>query len=93
MTIALRDAPGGPAFIERLAAAVADLALFFCGEPDDRMHAALRQTRMNLETKLSETFGAETAARIAQAFVTAVTRRKAEIDRIARVTALGPPHI
>jgi hypothetical protein len=66
-------------FAERCAAAAADLALFFVGAPDEQMLASLHQTRTNLETELSETFGAEVAAAIAQAFVATVIRHRREI--------------
>jgi K+-sensing histidine kinase KdpD len=67
-------------FAERCAAAAADLALFFVGAPDEQMLASLQQTRINLETELSETFGAEVATAIAQAFVATVIRHRREIE-------------
>ena len=67
-------------FIDRCVAAAADLALFFVGAPDEQMLASLRQTRTNLETELSETFGAEVAAAIAEAFVATVIHHRRELE-------------
>jgi hypothetical protein len=55
----------------------ASLALrrLFVGEPDDRMLAALFQTWENLKAELAETFSAEVAAAIAEAFLATVGRR------------------
>ena len=70
-------------FAERCVAAAADLALYFVGAPDEQMLASLHQTRTNLETELAETFGAEVATAIAEAFVATVIRHRREIG--------GPP--
>jgi hypothetical protein len=67
-------------FVSRYVAAAADLALFFVGEPEEKMLATLHQTRTNLEAKLAEPFGPDMAAQIAAAFVKAVIGRKREID-------------
>jgi hypothetical protein len=67
-------------FIDRCVASASDLALAFTGVPDEAMLAQLYQVRANLETELAETFGAEVAAQMAQAFVAAVIGRKREID-------------
>ena len=70
-------------FIERCVAAAADLALYFVGASEDEMLASLHQTRTNLETDLAETFGAEVATAIAQAFVATVIRHRREIEAAA----------
>jgi hypothetical protein len=80
MSTLLKDAPGGPQFIDRCAAAAADLALFFVGEPKEKMMQALHQTRANLEAELAEPFGPDVAAQMAEAFVAAVIARKREIE-------------
>jgi 7-keto-8-aminopelargonate synthetase-like enzyme len=67
-------------FAERCAAAAADLALYFVGAPDEQMLASLHQTRTNLEADLAETFGADVAAAIAQAFCAAVIGHRREIE-------------
>ena len=67
-------------FIERCVAAAADLALYFVGAPDEQMLASLQQTRTNLETELTEMFGAEVATIVAQAFVSAVVGHRREIE-------------
>ena len=76
----LRDAPGGPAFIERCTTAAADLALFFVGQPEDKMMVALYQTQADIEADLAGTFGADVAGAIAAAFVDAVVCRRREIE-------------
>jgi hypothetical protein len=62
------------------AAAAADLALYFVGAPDEQMLASLHQTRTNLETELSEPFGADVAALIAGTFCATVIRRRRELE-------------
>ncbi len=80
MTIALADAPGGPELINRLRDVAADLALFFVGEPEEKMLSALEQTRSNLEAEIAPILGAETAAAIAAAFTGAVIGHRREIE-------------
>jgi hypothetical protein len=67
-------------FIQRSVAAAADLALLFVGEPEEKMLAALSQTRQNLARELSEAFGVEAAASFADAFVAAVAGHRREIE-------------
>ena len=74
-------------FAERCVAAAADLALFFVGAPDEQMFASLHQTRTNLETELSETFGADVAAAIAAAFVATVIRHRRELEAASATVA------
>ncbi len=57
-----------------------DLALFFVGEPEEKMLATLQQTRANLQAQLAQQFGPDIAAQIAAAFVKALIGRKAEIE-------------
>jgi hypothetical protein len=79
-TIMLKDAPGGPEFIERSTKAAADIALAFVGEPDEKVRAALEQSRTRLQAELAPQIGAEAAEQVAGALVTAVVSRKAELD-------------
>jgi hypothetical protein len=79
----LKDAPGGERLISRLRDQAADLALFFVGEPDDKVRAHLNQTRANLERDLADTLGAKVAGQIAEGFCAAVMGRKREIERSA----------
>jgi hypothetical protein len=72
-------------FINRCVSSAADLALLFVGEPYDKMFAALCQTRENLSSELSASFGPEVALLIAEAFVAAVVGRKAELERGAAI--------
>ena len=74
------DILGGPEFIERCVASASDLSLLFVGESEERMLAALSETKENLKMGLAEYFGAEVAALVAEAFVTAVVRQKAELE-------------
>jgi hypothetical protein len=73
-------------FIDRCVTAAADLALYFVGAPDEQMLASLHQTRANLETDLAETFGAEVATAIAEAFVATVIRRRRELEAAGDAT-------
>jgi hypothetical protein len=66
-------------FAERCAAVAADLAVLYAGEPEEKMLAALSQTRQNLAAELTETFGAEVAASFADRFVAAVVSRRREL--------------
>jgi hypothetical protein len=72
-------------FIQRMVASAADLALFFSGEPEAKMIAVLSQTRESLATELSDQFGAEIAASIADAFVAAVAGHRREIGNLPHV--------
>jgi hypothetical protein len=65
-------------FAQRCAAAAADLALLYAGEPEEKMLAALSQTRQNLAAELTETFGADVAALFADRFVATVIGRRRE---------------
>jgi hypothetical protein len=67
-------------FVERMVASAAELALFFVGESEANMIAALSQTRENLATKLSDQFGAEIGVAIADRFVAAVADHKRELE-------------
>jgi hypothetical protein len=73
-------------FAERCTAAAADMALFFVGAPEEKMLASLHQTRINLEADLAETFGADVAAAIAEAFVATVVRHRREIEAAGGAT-------
>jgi 7-keto-8-aminopelargonate synthetase-like enzyme len=77
-------------FVERCAAAAADLGLFFVGAAESDMMAALHQVRSNLEAELAESFGADVAALMAQAFVAAVVGRRREIEH---ATPVGGPRL
>lgn len=74
------DQPPVQAFIAQCADAVADLALFFAGAPEDQMMIALEDVRSNLAEQWAEPFGPEVAAVLAQDFVAAVAGRRREIE-------------
>jgi hypothetical protein len=64
----------------RIHRSAADLALFFVGISEDAMLLALSEVRSNLDGEHSETFDADIAAIIAQAFVSTVVLRRRELD-------------
>jgi hypothetical protein len=78
--ITLGDTLEGRAFVSRLRDEAANLALFFAGEPEEKMLAALEQTRRNLEAEITTLLGAEMAGQIAEAFVVAVVGQRREIE-------------
>jgi hypothetical protein len=78
--IALGDTLEGRAFVDRLRDEAINLALFFAGEPREKMMAALEQTRCNLEAEIAPLLGAEMAAVIADGFVRAVVDYRCEIE-------------
>jgi hypothetical protein len=78
--IRLGDTLEGRAFVYRLRDQAANLALFFAGEPEEKMLAALEQTRRNLEAEIAPMLGAEMAAAISTGFVGAVVGCRREIE-------------
>ena len=70
--IALKAAPGGPEFIERVDAAAANLARFFIDTDKATIRADLVQSRVNLEASLVNILGRTAAQEVAEAFVEAV---------------------
>jgi hypothetical protein len=82
--IALGDTLEGRAFVYRLRDEAINLALFFAGEPEEKMLAALEQARCNLQTEITPILGAEMAAVIATGFVRAVVDYRCEIEAAGR---------
>jgi hypothetical protein len=78
--IALGRTPAGQVFIRRVLAAIADMALAFAGEPDEKVRAHLEQGREDFTAKLAEQLGVETAAAIVDAMFKAVIGRKRELE-------------
>ena len=78
--ITLGDTLEGRAFVNRLRDEAANLALFFAGEPREKMMAALEQARRNLQAEITPLLGAERAAVIATGFVDAVVGISREIE-------------
>jgi hypothetical protein len=66
-------------FVKRVTGSIEDLAMFFVNEPEEKVLAALSQTRENLTAELAETFGAEVAAQFAAKFVETVIGRRREL--------------
>ena len=67
-------------FIDNTVAMAAGYALWFAGVPGAEVMRHLLDTRANLEADLAEMYGHDVAAAIAEAFVVAVVRRRAEIE-------------
>jgi hypothetical protein len=78
--IALGNTREGRAFVNRLRDEATNLALFFAGEPEEKMLAALERTRCNLEAEIAPILGAEMAAAIATGFVRAVVDYRCEFE-------------
>jgi hypothetical protein len=78
--IILKQAPGGPEFIDRVDAAAANLARFYVDTDEATIRADLVQSRVNLEASLGKILGRTAAVQVAEAFVEAVI----EYRRIAR---------
>jgi hypothetical protein len=71
-------------FAERCAAAAADLALAFAGQPDEKVKRPLEQMAANLRTELTKEFSADVdVPRVVELFVDAVLVRKREIETAA----------
>jgi limonene-1,2-epoxide hydrolase len=79
--IALKAAPGGPEFIERVDAAAANLARFFIDTDEATIRAYLVQSRVNLEAGLGKILGRTAAVQIAEAFVAAVIEYRRRLRR------------
>ena len=49
-------------YADRIMKSAADMALYFAGMPDDRVHATMAQVQTNIERGLADEVGAELAA-------------------------------
>jgi hypothetical protein len=78
--VKLGDTLEGREFVRRLRDQATNLALFFVGEPEEKMLAALEQTRRNLEAEIATILGADQAAVIADGFVGAVVGHRRELE-------------
>jgi hypothetical protein len=77
-------------FAQRCAAAAADLALAFAGQPDDQVTQSLAQMRTNLQAELANVFDASVnVPRVVDLFIDAILARKREIERDAGPRALN----
>jgi len=63
------------ASVDVYAAEVAELALLYAGETDEKVRRSLALVRMNLEDELTED--------VAASFIQAILRRKTQIERNA----------
>jgi hypothetical protein len=71
-------------FAERCAAAAADLALAFAGQPDEKVTQSLAQMRTNLQTELANVFDASVdVPKVVDLFIDAILMRKREIEAAA----------
>jgi hypothetical protein len=80
MTV-LKEAPGGPEFIERVDAAAGSLARFFIDTDEATIRKDLVQSRANLEARLGKMLGRTAAVQIADAFVAAVLEYRRRLRR------------
>jgi hypothetical protein len=76
----LRNAPGGANLIESLTQAIKDLSLLYANTPDDKAQASLKAYVDNIQPELTEAVGAGTAAKILEAFRSAVMTEKHKIE-------------
>jgi hypothetical protein len=77
-------------FAQRCAAAAADLALMYAGQPDEIVNRSLEQMAANLRTELTKEFSAAVdVPRVVELFIDAILVRKREIDRDAGPRALN----
>lgn len=73
-------------FAQRCAAAAADLALLYAGQPDEMVTRSLEQMSANLRTALAKEFSADVdVPKVVELFVDAILTRKREIE-----AATGP---
>jgi len=73
-------------FAQRCAAAAADLALAFAGQPDEKVTQSLAQMRTNLQTELANVFAADVdVPRVVDLFVDAILARKREMSETGPV--------
>ena len=79
--IVLKEAPGGPEFIERVDAAAANLASFFVDTDEVTIRKGLVQSRVNLEASLGKILGRTAAVQVAEAFVEAVIEFRRRLRR------------
>jgi hypothetical protein len=68
-------------FAERCAAAAADLALAFAGQPDEQVTRSLAQMAAKLRTELANVFSANVdVPKVVDLFIDAILDRKREIE-------------
>jgi hypothetical protein len=79
--IVLKEAPGGPEFIEHVDAAAANLARFYIDTDEATIRADLVQSRVNLEASLGKIIGRTAAVQVAEAFVEAVIEYRRRLRR------------
>ncbi len=79
--ITIKEAPGGPEFIERVDAAAANLARFFIDTDEVTIRKDLVQSRLNLEASLGKILSKTAALQVAEAFVEAVIEYRRRLRR------------
>ena len=79
--IALKEAPGGQEFIERVDAAAGELARFFIDTDEATIRADMVESRVNLEASLAKIIGRTAAVQVAEAFVEAVIEYRRRLRR------------
>lgn len=78
----LGEAPGGAKLIESHTQAIKDLSLLYANTPDDKAQASLKACIDKIQAELSEAVGAGTAAKILEAFASAVMGEKHKIEAL-----------
>ncbi|HLZ03428.1 MAG TPA: hypothetical protein VKR55_14915 [Bradyrhizobium sp.] len=76
----LGSAPGGAQFIDSLVEAIKTLALLYASTPDARALPHLEQYAAMIQPAVSEAIGAGSAARLLNAFRSAVMTEKHRIE-------------
>jgi hypothetical protein len=76
----LGEAPGGAQMIESLLEAMKTLSLGYAGTPDEAAKVNLQTYIDNVRPTLAEALGADTAAKILEAFGEAVMSLKQQIE-------------
>ena len=79
--IALQDAPGGQQFLQSCINGVADMALAFCGEPDDRVLAHLERGRVRLAARLNKQLGGDIGDKVVDAIISGVMSEKRRLEQ------------
>ena len=82
MMIELKDAEGGPEFIDRCTRAVESMALAFAGEPDEKVIEHLNATKQKFEDELAEVIGIEAAARIVDRMILTILGEKRRLESL-----------
>jgi hypothetical protein len=76
----LKDAPGGPQFVDSLIEAIKSFALLYAGTADEQARPHLESYLASIETGIVDAVGASNAPILLDGFRRAVFTRKREIE-------------